>query len=281
MIGVRTRALRMSRQTSNPSRPGSITSRTIRSHPGSTPRRLAVGPSRTTSTVCPSAVRSSFRNIAMSRSSSTTRIRARRIYHPPSVRQHDAERAAFSRRALQAKRAAVGVDDVLHHRQTDAGALDAGGVGCRAADELAQDLPLFGRRYAEAVVLHADGNPGSFPLDVHAVWSCTPGSTSPRCPAGSRSRGPGLRDRRESRGGRWLPSARRDSPDRRPRAGTRPPPTSPALRRRGPASDRPSPRIPCARSRAAPRRASAAGWWPGRAPGSTSHGARPPAAGLR
>jgi len=48
------------------------------------------------------------------------------------------------------------INDVLRHRQSDAGSLDACGRGGAAAHEFAQNVMLFRRGDSHAAVAHAD-----------------------------------------------------------------------------------------------------------------------------
>ena len=68
--------------------------------------------------------------------------------------------AAVARGALEADLAAVRRDDVLHHRETDAGALDAGLARSGPADELVEDGTVLHDRDAHPAVFHDDGEAG-------------------------------------------------------------------------------------------------------------------------
>src|SRR5438477_3526693 len=121
MMGALTPRFRSSRQTSKPSRSGSITSRRIRSNLPVEPSCRASSPSRATSVSYPWRVRSSVRPNATSGSSSTMRIRG----ILPFARQREAEDAALSFGTLHFHAAPVGLGDVTNHGQADAGPWDA------------------------------------------------------------------------------------------------------------------------------------------------------------
>src|SRR5918994_2243824 len=152
ITGVRILARLKSRQTSNPSFDGSITSRRMRSHVSSRARLLASSPSPDTSTSYPSSRRSSCSPRAMSGSSSTMRMRAMSV----SRGQHDRERASRTRGAFDLDASAMRLDDLVHRRQTDAGAFDAARARLFAAMKLREDLASFVWRDADAAIL--DGN---------------------------------------------------------------------------------------------------------------------------
>src|SRR5689334_11378625 len=98
----------------------------------------------------------------MEGSSSTTRIFSRAMRLLPGLRrQLDRERRALARLRRDADAAAVRLDNVLHHRQPEAGALDRAVERVLRPVELVEDALLIGRRDAGPVVRdgHEDGGP--------------------------------------------------------------------------------------------------------------------------
>src|SRR5262245_17827131 len=73
-------------------------------------------------------------------------------------RQSHGERTAFAFDALYGHRPAVCGHDVLHHRETDAGAPDVTGRGSRSARELLKNARLFGWWNPEAAIAHGNGD---------------------------------------------------------------------------------------------------------------------------
>src|SRR5262245_40790736 len=109
-------------------------------------------------------VRSSSRPSAMPGSSSTTKMFAIRLLHH---RQQYSKDAAFSQFALDGDFAAMRLDDLARHGQSNAGSLNGGGFRSRSAHELAEDLLLLAGRDADAVVAHTDHDPFAGAREIH------------------------------------------------------------------------------------------------------------------
>src|SRR5439155_16637378 len=104
----------------------------IRSNDCSRARRLAVSPSRTTSTSYPSSFRSSSSPKARGGSSSTTKMRA---IFTPLRSEEDSKRAADTGLTVDMHLPAVGCNNVLNHRQAEARTFGPGNLSTGGPNE--------------------------------------------------------------------------------------------------------------------------------------------------
>src|SRR6266542_3607925 len=101
-----------------------------------------------------------FRRDRSTRSRLRARLGCRRACRERCARsrEQDRKRAALAGTAFDFHAALMRFHDLVHHRQADAGSLDAELARLLAAAETGEDGGLFVRRYPDAAIAHRDAH---------------------------------------------------------------------------------------------------------------------------